>query len=176
MMLLMRGLRRAALCSSCLLVLLLSVRGGPSAAQTPRAPSNELVTSVEQAAVRALSFTQGDRASLVDAREDFTEAAWSHFLGELEGWLDPEGAPGFSSAFMPSGPALNASLMDGSVRLTIPGGARASFPERPRRQLDDLVSRRGRCRGDRQLREDRRSEAADLRRRGQGRLVPMRSG
>ena len=118
---LMHGLRRPTICCSRLLLLLLWVHGSPAVAQTSDAPADGLVDSLEQAAVRALNFAQGDRSSLTEARDDFTETAWSRFMVELKDWLDGDGAPNFSSAFTPSGPALDVGLMGEFVRLTIPG-------------------------------------------------------
>lgn len=71
----------------------------------------------ETASVRALNFTQGDRASLQDARSDFSSAGWSQFLKSLDGFVDDRGVPKFSSSFTPSGKALQA----GPLRFIIPG-------------------------------------------------------
>lgn len=106
---------------SFLLLVLPWVLGSAAVAQTSKAPADAVVESLEEAAVRTLSFTQGDRASLTDVRDRFTSTGWSEFLGGLKGWLDDAGAPSFSSAFTPSGPALDVHFVDGSIRLTVPG-------------------------------------------------------
>jgi hypothetical protein len=87
----------------------------PAFAQTPT------VAFAEEAAIRALDFHQGDLASLTDARENFTPEGWSAFLKHMDGWLDPRGAPTFSSRFEPSGNAVILGTEKGVVNVSIPG-------------------------------------------------------
>src|SRR5436190_22526664 len=55
------------------------------------------------ASVRVLTFRQGDREGFAGARAVFTNAAWAQFVKDMEGWLDRNGAPTFTSSFVPSG-------------------------------------------------------------------------
>ena len=75
----------------------------------------------QKAAVRALGYTHGDRATLLDARDDFTPEGWRAFMKRMDGFLDAAGAPDHSSSFTPSGAAAVKSLTNGVMRLAIPG-------------------------------------------------------
>lgn len=79
------------------------------------------VRYAETASVRALTFGQGDIASLMDAKDDFTSKGWDEFMKNLNGWLEEKGAPKFSSNFSPSGKPLDIRLESGVLYLTIPG-------------------------------------------------------
>jgi len=79
------------------------------------------VEFAQKAVIRALNFTQGDLASLTAAQKDFTPAGWSSYMKWMAGFLDPKGAPLFSSAFTPSGPAVVLGTADGVVHLSVPG-------------------------------------------------------
>ena len=68
-----------------------------------------IVRYAETASLRALNFSQGDLASLVDAKNDFTASGWNEFMKGLDGWLNENGAPKFSSNFSPSGAAATSS-------------------------------------------------------------------
>ena len=91
------------------------------AAQSPSLDQATLVEVVQQAVVRALEYTQGDRESLMDAEGDFSPEGWSEFMGRLNGWLDAGGAPLGSSRFLPAENAKVNASDDGVLRLTIPG-------------------------------------------------------
>jgi len=87
-------------------------------------PAREEADPVRQATaicLRALQFAQGDTATLVDAKPEFTTQAWAEFMEKLKGWQDMKGAPTFTSRFVPSGPALDVWRHDGMVELTLPG-------------------------------------------------------
>ena len=79
------------------------------------------IQHAESAALKALDFAQGNLANLVDAKGDFTAKGWDEFMKRLEGWLDPDGAPKFSSRFTPSGDALDVHEERGVLYLTVPG-------------------------------------------------------
>ncbi|MGN2248120.1 hypothetical protein ACFWZ3_15675 [Frateuria sp. GZRR35] len=81
----------------------------------------KLVQQATTVSLRALQFTQGDLASLLDAKSQFTPGGWAEFMKKLDGWQDETGAATFSSRFVPSGPALDVRRHDGVVDLTIPG-------------------------------------------------------
>lgn len=79
------------------------------------------VRFAETASNTALNFRQGNLASLVDAKSDFTATGWAEFMRHLVGSLDDGGAPTFDSTFTPSGVAVNAKQDKGKLSLTIPG-------------------------------------------------------
>lgn len=87
-------------------------------------PSGERAKLVQRATavgMRALNFQQGDLPSLLDAQKDFTPEGWAEFTAKLKGWLDQNGATTFSSAFVPSSPAVDVRRGDGVLYLTMPG-------------------------------------------------------
>jgi hypothetical protein len=109
----------------CHLIALLAAfsSGAPVFAQTPRAKADQaaIVALAQEAVVRALDFHQGDLASLTDARGDFTPEGWSAFLKHMEGWLDANGTPTFSSSFVPSGVGRVIGEENGVLHVRIPG-------------------------------------------------------
>lgn len=84
-------------------------------------PADPQVRFAERAAVGALSFRQGEPASLVESKPVFTEHGWEDFMKRLTGFVDPQGAPTFSSSFTPSGPAIAAKQNQASLTVTVPG-------------------------------------------------------
>jgi hypothetical protein len=107
------------------LVLLMALFVGiPSLARSapPSAKDEDaIVASVQKAVVRALDYKQGDRASLMDAKPDFSADGWKEFMKRMDGWLDAKGAPLASQRFTPLGAAVVKSREDGVIRLSIPG-------------------------------------------------------
>jgi hypothetical protein len=107
------------------LVLLMALFVGiPSLARSapPSAKDEDaIVASVQKAVVRALDYKQGDRASLMDAKPDFTTDGWKEFMKRMDGWLDAKGAPLGSQRFTPLGAAVVKSREDGVIHLSIPG-------------------------------------------------------
>jgi hypothetical protein len=79
------------------------------------------VRFAEKAAVDALNFRQSELASLVDTKPMFSEAGWADFMKRLTGFLDPQGAPTFSSTFTLSGPAISAKHDKANLTVTVPG-------------------------------------------------------
>ena len=89
-----------------------------------RAPNREqtsVVSLAQRAAVRAVTFSQGDAAGLTASRGDFTDDAWKDFMNHMQGFLDEKGAPTFTSSFVVSGPAKVLDERNGTVRFIIPG-------------------------------------------------------
>jgi hypothetical protein len=76
---------------------------------------------VEKAVVAALSFQQGDLASLNRAHDIFTAKGWDEFIKTMQGFLDPNGAPTFTSRFVPAGRAVIIHEENGTVSAKIPG-------------------------------------------------------
>lgn len=84
--------------------------------------SNQIAADFAKKAVpRALDYDQGNRASLVDAQDDFTEEGWREFMNWMGGYVDDKGSPTGSSLFTATGEAVVKSQENGIVRLTIPG-------------------------------------------------------
>jgi len=80
-----------------------------------------MVDAVQHAAVRAVNFTQGDLASLRAAQDGFTPEGWRAFMKSLQGFVDDNGAPQYSSEFVPSGPPVILSQSNGALHISIPG-------------------------------------------------------
>ncbi len=96
----------------------------PVLAQTTRVPAKEQAAIVElaqKAAVRSLTFSQGNVESLMGARHYFTPEGWSEFMKQMNGFLDEKGAPTFSSAFVPSGDPVIVGQENGVIHTKIPG-------------------------------------------------------
>jgi hypothetical protein len=89
-----------------------------TAQNAPREASNSVI---EKIVVAALSFEQGDLASFQKAHENFTPKGWDEFIKTMQGFLDPNGAPTFTSRFVPAGPAVILSEENGSISAKIPG-------------------------------------------------------
>jgi hypothetical protein len=98
--------------------------GGPGWVQAalPAAPGQDAAADfAPKAVVRALDYKQGDRDSLMDAKEDFTTGGWNEFMKRLDGWLDENGAPLGGERFTPTGNAIVKSRENGVIFLSIPG-------------------------------------------------------
>lgn len=80
-----------------------------------------ILTFAGQAVPRALRFSQGDRASLLDAEGDFTPKGWKAFRQSLTGWLDDEGAPTYTSSFTRGEKPPRIRSVDGGFLVTIYG-------------------------------------------------------
>jgi hypothetical protein len=72
-------------------------------------------------AINALTFRQGDRAGFVRARATFTDDAWTQFVKDMEGWLDHDGAPTFSSTFVPSSEGRVVDRQNDITHVRVPG-------------------------------------------------------
>lgn len=80
-----------------------------------------IIAFAQNAAMRALNFRQGNLESLTAVRSDFTPEAWQEYMKHLEGFLDQNGAPAFSSSFVPSRSPVVLAQQDGMVQIRIPG-------------------------------------------------------
>jgi hypothetical protein len=96
----------------------LPLAAGPS--QIPL-DNTTVVTAARDAAVRALTFRQGDRDGFTRAQASFTPEGQAEFLKTMGGWLDGNGAPTFSSSFVPSGDGRVVDSDGGVVHVRIPG-------------------------------------------------------
>jgi hypothetical protein len=107
------------------IVLLIALSSAaPSLAQSVSLSATDqdaLVAAAQKAVEQALDYEQSDRASLMDAKSDFTSAGWSEFMQRMDGWLDDKGAPLGSETFSASGRAAIKRRENGIVLLSIPG-------------------------------------------------------
>jgi hypothetical protein len=92
-----------------------------SSAKATGASDAATIDFAQKAVMRALNFAQGDLARLMAAHNDFTPRGWSLYMKWMAGFLDPKGAPLFSSAFTPSGTAAVIGTQNGVAHLSIPG-------------------------------------------------------
>lgn len=92
-------------------------------AQTPGSQNSEQakLTLIQKAAVAALNFRQGDAAGFNRARADFTAEGWKDFLTHMQGYLDAQGAPTFTSSFVVKHDARLLDEKNGLLHLRIPG-------------------------------------------------------
>jgi hypothetical protein len=78
-------------------------------------------SALEKTVVAALSFQQGDLASFNRAHDNFTPKGWDEFIKTMQGFLDSNGAPTFTSRFVPAGPAVITNQQNGTISAKIPG-------------------------------------------------------
>lgn len=83
--------------------------------------NSTLITAAQQAAVAAVNFPEGDATAFNRSRSDFTPEGWNDFLKPMAAFLDPRGAPTFTSTFVAAHDAKLISEKDGVLRLRIPG-------------------------------------------------------
>jgi hypothetical protein len=105
-------------------ILVVLFMGDALVAQTAAASAEEqagIVQFAQKAAVRSLTFNQGDIESLTGARDSFTPEGWREFLKHMNGFLDEKGAPTFSSSFVPSGDAVVVGQEAGMIHFKVPG-------------------------------------------------------
>ena len=98
-------------CSVAVLVLLVSV---VCAGQSPD------VAAATKVATAVMNFPEGDAAALNRARSAFTVEGWQSFMKTMQGFLDANGAPTFTSTFV-ARDARVLGTQDGVLHLRIPG-------------------------------------------------------
>jgi hypothetical protein len=96
-----------------------SLRFAAPAPLTPRQAAT--IAVAERAAIAAITFPAGEAAGFSRARVDFTPDGWVDFLKRMQGFLDPSGAPTFTSSFTASGRASFLGERDGVVHFRVPG-------------------------------------------------------
>jgi hypothetical protein len=90
-------------------------------AQSQTSDQATVIASAKKAALAAVNFRQGDGASLKRARNDFTSEGWKSFIGHMQGFLDQNGVPQFSSTFAASKEPVFLGEDNGIVHFRIPG-------------------------------------------------------
>lgn len=98
--------------------------GAPVFAQNATPPRLDQATIVgfsQKAAIAALNFQQGDAVGFGRAHDDFTSDGWKDFLKHMEGFLDENGAPTFTSSFAAARDAAVLDEKEGVLHLRIPG-------------------------------------------------------
>jgi len=81
---------------------------------------NDFVTA-QKIAIAALNFRQGDANGFNRARANFTLNGWKEFVKHMEGYLDDEGSPTFTSTFVATRAARTLDDKDGVIHFRIPG-------------------------------------------------------
>ena len=79
------------------------------------------IALAQRFAIAALNFRQGDAAGLNQLRANFTDDGWKDFMKHMEGFLDANRAPTFTSTFVPARDARLLDEKDGVIHLKIPG-------------------------------------------------------
>ena len=113
-------------CTLFMIALLICSPRLAQSASTTETDEDTVVAFAKKVVVQALDYEQGDRESLMDAKDDFTEGGWGEFMKRMDGWLDNKGAALSSESFTPEGDTGVKSLDNGTVRLSIPGTLKQS--------------------------------------------------
>lgn len=90
-------------------------------AQTPPPSTNATAVLVEKKVVSALSFEQCDLSSFRKAQSNFTPKALNEFMKTMQGFLDPSGAPTFTSKFAPVGGTAILQNDESTIKAKVPG-------------------------------------------------------
>jgi hypothetical protein len=88
------------------LVSLILSSAAPGWSQSPIQSTSERSAAVAFArsvAVKALTYSQGDRQTLMDAESDFTPEGWREFMSRMVGFVDAKGAPQAARTSCPTG-------------------------------------------------------------------------
>jgi hypothetical protein len=85
------------------------------------ADESTIIAMAQQVTLQALNFQEGDVQAFTKPKAKFTAEGWAAFMKHMEGWLDAEGAPKFTSSFTPTGNAIVAGRENGILRIRIPG-------------------------------------------------------
>jgi hypothetical protein len=102
-------------------ILTFALLGIALCAQSQTSDQATVIASAKKEAIAAVNFHQGDGASLKRARNDFTSEGWKSFIGHMQGFLDQNGAPQFSSTFVASKEPVFLGENSGVVHFRIPG-------------------------------------------------------
>jgi hypothetical protein len=84
-------------------------------------PSAQSADLIEKIVVAALSFQQDDLRSLQKAQSNFTAEGWAEFLKKMQGFLETNGAPTFTSTFVPAAHATITKYDAGIANAKVPG-------------------------------------------------------
>jgi len=105
-------------------VLVAALLSIPAFAQNTARSGSDQTTIIrlgQKAAIAALNFQQGDTFGFGRAREDFTTEGWKNFVKSMQGFLDENGAPTFTSSFVAARDATVVDEKEGVLHLRIPG-------------------------------------------------------
>jgi hypothetical protein len=110
---------------SCSAILLLALVFGTGSllAQAPSTVADQqgIINSVQTAAIQAVNFRQGDIDGFTRARANFTPDGWADYLKRMQGFLDANGAPTFTSSFVPSGNVTILGAANEIIHIRVPG-------------------------------------------------------
>jgi hypothetical protein len=101
--------------------LLIAMLSSQMRAQNEQQPNSTTTTAIEIKVVSALSFEQGDLGSFRRAQANFTPKGWDEFMKTMQGFLDSNGVPTFTSKFVPAGGTVVVSQEQSAVKAKIPG-------------------------------------------------------
>jgi len=98
----------------------------PVAAQTASSSASAkdqavLIESVRTMALKAMTFQESNLASLNASQSNFTPDGWKEFLNHMNGFLDDDGAPTYTSTFTPSGKSIVLKKENDTIKIRIPG-------------------------------------------------------
>src|SRR5215469_1820982 len=90
-------------------------------AQSQHSDRATIISAAQKEAVEALNFRQGDRAGLQHTRSYFTAEGWKSFIEHMQGFLDKNGAPTFTSKFAATKEPVFLDEKNEVVHFRIPG-------------------------------------------------------
>jgi hypothetical protein len=82
---------------------------------------SEMIDFARKSAVSAVNYKQGDLVGFNSARTQFTTEGWNDFIHRHQGFLDQNGAPSFTSTFVPKADTRILGDAHGRLHLRIPG-------------------------------------------------------
>jgi hypothetical protein len=97
------------------------IRAFGQSAQLAPIDDSSALSFARTASIRALTFRRGDHDGFVGSRAAFTDAGWTQFVNDMQSFLDPDGAPTFTPAFVPSGVGRVVDEHDAIAHVRIPG-------------------------------------------------------
>src|SRR5262245_45887346 len=106
------------------LVLASAAPGWPQSAIQSTSERSAAEAFARSVAVKALTYKQGDRQTLMDAESDFTPEGWRQFMSRMVGFVDANGAPQGGSTFMPDGNVIVKTDTREVMQCDVPGTLR----------------------------------------------------
>ena len=103
------------------LAIILSIAGWRQDAFGSNPQNDDDLETAQKMAVAALNFRQGDANGFNRARANFTLNGWKEFVKHMEGYLDAQGSPTFTSTFVATRAARLVEDKDGVIHFKIPG-------------------------------------------------------
>ena len=102
-------------------VLAIALLAIAASAQSDTSDRTTIIAAAQNEALAAINFRQGETASLERAHNHFTPDGWKNFMAHMQGFLDKNGAPTFTSTFVVSKGPVFLGEKDEVVHFRVPG-------------------------------------------------------